>query len=177
MALIGRGDLALAAGLFVAAQVGYTLAMAVYDSLLVEVARPKHAGRVSGFGWAIGFAGGIAALSVAIALMRGVPAAAQPAGLGMVFMIAGLLMALVAVPAVAALRNLLPRRNVAPSRAAASAPFAAVLGGRRPDAPLPNKGPARSRGSAAQRAPRPVSTTATVRAAISTSRASDWCCR
>ena len=40
----------LAAGLFVAAQVGYTLAAAVYDSMLVEVAGPLHVGGASGFG-------------------------------------------------------------------------------------------------------------------------------
>jgi UMF1 family MFS transporter len=126
MGLTSRGGVLLAAGLFVAAQVGYTLAMSVYDSLLVEVARPQHVGRVSGFGWAIGFVGGIAALSVAIALMQTIPAGAQPASLGQVFMIAGLLMVLLAVPAFAALRGLLPRGSAPKRRAAAR--IAGVLG-------------------------------------------------
>jgi len=106
MPAAGRGDLLLAACLFVAAQVGYTLAAALYDSLLPRVAPPTHVGRVSGFGWAVGFAGGIVALLAALALMRGVPADAQTARLGAAFALAGLLFAAFAVPGLAGLRRL-----------------------------------------------------------------------
>ena len=77
MPIAGRGDVLLAAVLFVAAQVGYTLGAALYDSLLVRIAPRTHVGRVSGFGWTIGFAGGIVALLAALGLMHGVPVDAQ----------------------------------------------------------------------------------------------------
>jgi MFS transporter, UMF1 family len=91
MPLAGHADLRLAAVLFIGAQVGYTLATANYDSLLLRVAAPAHVGRVSGFGWALGFSGGIAALLLALAIMHDVPAAAQPMRLADAFFAAGLL--------------------------------------------------------------------------------------
>jgi UMF1 family MFS transporter len=106
MPLAGRGGWLAAAILFVVAQVGYTLATCLYDSLLVRVAPPVHVGRVSGFGWAVGFAGGIVALLAAVGVMRGLPAEAQPARLSDAFLLAGLLFAAFAVPALAGLRRL-----------------------------------------------------------------------
>lgn len=98
------------AALFVAAQVGYTLAVSVYDSLLVRIAAPPHAGRVSGFGWSVGFAGGILALAAALVLMRGVPVEAQAAQLQVAFLAAGALFAAFAVPGLLGLRGLAPRQ-------------------------------------------------------------------
>jgi UMF1 family MFS transporter len=92
------------AAILVAAQVGYTLAVALYDSLLVRVAPCNHAGRVSGFGWAVGFTGGISGLAAAIGLMQGVPDDAQAARLGYAFLIAGLLYASIAIPGLLGLR-------------------------------------------------------------------------
>ena len=76
------------ASLFVAAQVGYTLAVALYDSLLVRIAPRTHVGRVSAFGWTVGFAGGIVALLAALGVMHGVPADGQAARLSIAFMVA-----------------------------------------------------------------------------------------
>lgn len=118
MPAAARGGVPLAATLFILAQVGYTLAAAIYDSLLVRLAPHTHVGRVSAFGWAVGFAGGIAALLAALAMMRGVPAAAQAARLSDAFMVTGLLFAALAVPALSGLRR-----------------FAASDAGGRPDAP------------------------------------------
>jgi UMF1 family MFS transporter len=105
MPAAARGGVPLAATLFILAQVGYTLAAAVYDSLLIRLAPHTHVGRVSGFGWAVGFAGGIAALLAALAVMRGVPADAQVARLSDAFLVTGLLLAALAVPALAGLRR------------------------------------------------------------------------
>jgi UMF1 family MFS transporter len=105
MPAAARGGVPLAATLFILAQVGYTLAAAIYDSLLIRLAPHTHVGRVSGFGWAVGFTGGIAALLVALAVMHGVPADAQVARLSDAFMVTGLLFAALAVPALAGLRR------------------------------------------------------------------------
>ncbi len=102
----GPRDLFWAGVLFIAAQVGYTLAVAIYDSLLVRIAQPAHVGRVSGFGWTVGFAGGIIALLAALAVMHGVPAEAQAARLKDTFLVAGLLYAALAVPGLLSLQRL-----------------------------------------------------------------------
>lgn len=100
------GKVIWAAALFVAAQVGYTLAVSIYDSLLVRVATPSHAGRVSGFGWTVGFAGGMLALVASLILMRGLPPDAQAVRLADAFLLAGLLCAAFAVPGLLGLRRL-----------------------------------------------------------------------
>jgi UMF1 family MFS transporter len=106
MPIAGRGDVLLAAVLFVAAQVGYTLGAALYDSLLVWIAPRTHVGRVSGFGWTIGFAGGIVALLAALGLMHGVPVDAQAERLSDTFLVAGLLFAAFAIPTLMGLGRL-----------------------------------------------------------------------
>jgi len=127
MPAAARGGVPLAATLFVLAQVGYTLAVAIYDSLLVRLAPHTHVGRVSGFGWAVGFAGGIAALLVALAVMRGVPADAQAARLGDAFMVTGLLFAALAVPALAGLRRFAATDTAGREAPAARGAYAAVV--------------------------------------------------
>ncbi len=100
------GGLLWAALLFITAMVGYTLAVAIYDSLLGRVAAPTHAGRVSGFGWSIGFIGGIVALVGSIALTHGLPTGTQAAHLPYAFLLSGLLFAVCAFPGVLGLRDL-----------------------------------------------------------------------
>lgn len=124
--ILGPGDGLRAAALFVAAQLGYTLAAALYDSLLLRVAPPAHVGRVSGFAWAVGFAGGIVALLVALGLMHGVPADAQAARLADAFLVSGLLFAAFAVPGLAGLRGVASSRPGARA-ARADGAYAAVL--------------------------------------------------
>jgi len=64
-----KGDVALAMTLFILAEIGYRSAQVFYDALLPEIARPEEIGRISGIGWAIGSAGGIAALVVILPLI------------------------------------------------------------------------------------------------------------
>ena len=58
MALIGRGDWAIAAVLFVVANVAIASSFVFYDSLLPHIARPEELDRVSTAGYAIGYLGG-----------------------------------------------------------------------------------------------------------------------
>jgi len=98
--------------MFVVAQVGYTLATSVYDSLVVDVAKPSHRGRISGLAWALGLVGGIVAIVAALIVMRGVEPAAQVRQLDSAFVVAGALFAILAVPGLAGLRGL--RASAAP---------------------------------------------------------------
>ena len=52
--------------LFVVADIGFELGMLFYNALLPVVANPQQMGRVSGYGWALGYAGGLVALVVAL---------------------------------------------------------------------------------------------------------------
>ncbi|MGH7608049.1 MAG: MFS transporter, partial [Gemmatimonadales bacterium] len=56
----------LALALFVVADIGFELGMLFYNALLPTVAAPSQMGRVSGYGWALGYAGGLVALVVAL---------------------------------------------------------------------------------------------------------------
>jgi len=61
-----RSDALLALALFVLADIGFELGMLFYNALLPTVASPDKLGRVSGYGWALGYAGGLFALLVAL---------------------------------------------------------------------------------------------------------------
>jgi len=56
----------VALGLFVLADIGFELGMQFYNALLPTVAPPAQIGRVSGYGWALGYAGGLVALVLAL---------------------------------------------------------------------------------------------------------------
>lgn len=56
----------LALTLFVLADIGFELGMLFYNALLPTIAPPDRLGRVSGFGWALGYAGGLVVLVLAL---------------------------------------------------------------------------------------------------------------
>lgn len=49
---------------FVIATIAFEMATVFYNALLPELAPPDHIGRVSGWGWGLGYVGGIACLSI-----------------------------------------------------------------------------------------------------------------
>lgn len=56
----------LALAVFVIANVAFELGMVFYNSLLPTIASPGKIGRVSGYGWGLGYVGGLAALVVSL---------------------------------------------------------------------------------------------------------------
>ncbi|HEV8399610.1 MAG TPA: MFS transporter [Gemmatimonadales bacterium] len=62
----GTSAALLALGLFVLADIGFELGMQFYNALLPTVAPAPQIGRVSGYGWALGYAGGLVALLLAL---------------------------------------------------------------------------------------------------------------
>ncbi|MFQ5877627.1 MAG: MFS transporter, partial [Acidobacteriota bacterium] len=59
---VERGDIAAGMLLFVVANIGYEAAHVFYNGFLPEIADEGELGRVSGYGWATGYLGGLAAL-------------------------------------------------------------------------------------------------------------------
>jgi UMF1 family MFS transporter len=107
--LPGTGEVLFAAALLVAAQVGYIVAMSLYDAYLERLG-PLAGGteRLSARGWAVGFAGGIAALLVLLALPRDAHGAPLPA---LAFPVVALMFLVLALPAIAGLRRIpIPRQ-------------------------------------------------------------------
>lgn len=67
---IRPGMMVEAVVVFVAANVLFEAAAVFYNGLLPELASPRKMGRVSGFGWALGYLGGLLCLILALGLVR-----------------------------------------------------------------------------------------------------------
>jgi MFS transporter, UMF1 family len=79
LALVGRGDLWLAAAAMIVSNVCYAYGESLTAAFLPELARPDSMGRVSGWGWSFGYFGGMLSLGLCLAYVlsaqtRGVPA-------------------------------------------------------------------------------------------------------
>jgi UMF1 family MFS transporter len=60
------GQVAAALTLFVLANIGFELGTVFYNAFLPEIAPPDRIGRVSGYGWALGYVGGLLCMGVAM---------------------------------------------------------------------------------------------------------------
>ncbi|MBL8583472.1 MAG: MFS transporter [Rhizobiaceae bacterium] len=102
LALVQPGQSVLALVAFALAQAAYSLSQPLYESYLPMLARAADSGRVSAFGWAIGFMGGIMIIVVLL------PVASHASGHALFaesFMLVGLLFAIIAGPALWFLRR------------------------------------------------------------------------
>jgi UMF1 family MFS transporter len=61
------GQVPLALSIFVLAAVASELAMVFYNAMLPSIAPQQYLGRISGWGWGLGYAGGLACLLLALA--------------------------------------------------------------------------------------------------------------
>jgi UMF1 family MFS transporter len=79
LASVGRGDLWWAVVLVITSNVFFAYGESLIASFLPELARPQAFGRVSGWGWSLGYFGGMLTLGLSLAYVlsaqsRGVPA-------------------------------------------------------------------------------------------------------
>lgn len=61
---VGQGDVLLGLLLFIFANVGFEAGLVFYDAFLPEITVPKNYGRVSGYGFAMGYLGSLATLAI-----------------------------------------------------------------------------------------------------------------
>lgn len=61
---VGEGMIFWGVFLFVIANIGFEAGLVFYDSFLPEITRPKNFGRVSGYGFAMGYLGSLATLAI-----------------------------------------------------------------------------------------------------------------
>ena len=73
----GPGDVAWAVAFIALSNVAYSLGENLNAAFLTELSRPAALGRVSGWGWSLGYFGGILALVVSLAWVLGAPARGQ----------------------------------------------------------------------------------------------------
>jgi MFS transporter, UMF1 family len=65
-----KGDILLGLILFVIANVGYEAGIVFYDSFLPEITTPKNFGRVSGYGFALGYLGSLTTLAITFPFIK-----------------------------------------------------------------------------------------------------------
>ncbi len=63
--LVGPGNIIAGVLLFVFANIGFESGLVFYDSFLPEITEPKNYGRVSGYGFAMGYLGSLITLAIA----------------------------------------------------------------------------------------------------------------
>lgn len=63
---VGRGEVAEGMFLFILANIGFQGALSFYDAMLPGIAKPEEYGRVSGFGFAVGYVGAMLTLALAM---------------------------------------------------------------------------------------------------------------
>lgn len=79
LALVGRGDLWLAAAAMVVSNVCYSYGESLTAAFLPELARHEAMGRVSGWGWSFGYFGGMLSLGLCLAYVLSAQARGEPA--------------------------------------------------------------------------------------------------
>lgn len=67
---VGEGEILLAITLFVLANIGFEAGLVFYDAFLPELTSPKNYGRVSGYGFGMGYIGSLATLALCFPLIE-----------------------------------------------------------------------------------------------------------
>jgi UMF1 family MFS transporter len=68
---VERGDVVSGILLFAVGNIGFAGGLSFYNAFLTEIARPDNMGRISGYGWGLGYVGGLLSLVFAYPLIQG----------------------------------------------------------------------------------------------------------
>ena len=71
LVVVRQGDILMGIGLFVVANLSYNSALSFYDSFLKDLSDSSNIGRISGYGWALGYIGGLLALLAVYPFIQG----------------------------------------------------------------------------------------------------------
>ena len=80
LALSGPGAIAWAVAFIIVSNVAYAIGENVVAAFLPEIARPHALGKVSGWGWSLGYFGGLLALAISLAWVMSAPSRASTSG-------------------------------------------------------------------------------------------------
>ena len=100
LALAGKGDLGLAVVCLIASNFFFGSGENLIAAFLPELAREEALGKVSGWGWALGYVGGIATLGLCLAYVTAAQASGDPAEhyVPVTLLITAVMFAIAAVP-------------------------------------------------------------------------------
>ncbi len=70
LALVGPGDYLLAMGIVLVGTVMFASGESLIAAFLPEISAPDHMGRISGYGWSLGYVGGVLALVLCLAYVQ-----------------------------------------------------------------------------------------------------------
>jgi UMF1 family MFS transporter len=70
LTLVGPGDYWMGAALLIVSNVGFAGSLPFYNSFLPEIAADKDVGKISGYGWGLGYLGGGALLFINLMMLR-----------------------------------------------------------------------------------------------------------
>ncbi len=79
LALVQPGDVALGVALIIVSNVAYSWGESTSYAFLPELAKPEAMGKVSGWGWGLGYAGGMLTLGLCLAWVLSAQAQGEPA--------------------------------------------------------------------------------------------------
>jgi len=68
---IGPGDVLAGTLLFVVANIGFAAGNGIYNGFLSEISNERNVGRISGYGYGLGYLGGLIALAMCLPLLKG----------------------------------------------------------------------------------------------------------
>ena len=117
------GYVALGLTLFIASNVGFSLGENLVAAFLPEISTPANVGRVSGFGWGLGYFGGLLCLALTWPLLSGGFELANLSSLRLVGPVTGAFFLVAALPTFLFLRERAPRRPPRPLGAYARSSF------------------------------------------------------
>lgn len=118
LALVGPGDVVLGLAAFAIANVAFELGFAFCSAFLVELARPANMGRLSGYGWGLGYAGGLLSLALAYPFLRGGFAEENLPLYRLAFLVTAVFFLAAAFPTLTWLRERAHPQPLAPGRSA-----------------------------------------------------------
>ena len=100
LALCGRGDVGLALGLVIVTNTAFGTGENLIAAFLPELADENAMGRLSSYGWALGYAGGLLVLALCLAWIQGAPArhASSEAAVAQTMLITALAFTLASLP-------------------------------------------------------------------------------
>ncbi|HNZ96650.1 MAG TPA: MFS transporter [Thermoanaerobaculia bacterium] len=105
------GAIALGLLLFVVSNVAFSLGENLVGAFLPEISTPANVGRISGFGWGLGYLGGLASLLAVRPLLRAGFTVENLAGLRLVWPVTAGFFLIAALPTFLFLRERAPRRS------------------------------------------------------------------
>jgi UMF1 family MFS transporter len=105
LAFVQRGDIGWGLVLFGLANVAFDLGFVFCSAFLVEIAPSESMGRISGYGWGLGYAGGLLSLALAYPFIKGGLAEANLPWYRLSFAVTALFFLLSALPTFAFLRE------------------------------------------------------------------------